>query len=352
MIPGLTAHNVFKGDLVVLGGETDPNLTVYRWDNGFGARITTPTGIFPTNGDVYDIAFRSDKKRFYTANRASTAANSFRTQRFANGALDIGSSSMTTPGFAEACDLRPQNDWYGWAHSSTPGVSFKPADIDGFGAGARTSMGSYSAGRNIKFSGTGDDVLLSVNPSPNIIAGPFTSAGPGTKYTDVASLPSPTGINDVSWSATDSQIALGSAAGSPNVNIQAYKFTPGTGWGTKFTAPVLANSPTGSVAGIVFRKDNDVLVICNSTASAAIIAYAWSTAGFGTKFANPATLPAVGIGSVTRGKSRFTKDGNNLIIGSTASPYIHAWAWSAGFGTKYSDPSDLPPGTVNVAKVV
>jgi hypothetical protein len=352
VIPGLTAHNVFKGDLVVLGHDQSPNLTVYRWDNGFGARITTPTGIFPVNGDVYDIAFRSDKKRFYTANRATNNYDTFRTRRFANGVLDIGSSTMTTPGFADACDLRPQNDWYGWAHNNTPGVSFKPADIDGFGAGARAAMTSYNGGSDVKFSSTGDDVVMSIDPTPYVFAGPFTSSGPGTKYTDMASIPNPTDVFNVAWSATDSQVALGSGNNSLTNTIQAYRFTPGTGWGTKFTAPVLANRPTGICSGIVFRKDNDVLVINNGTASAAIIAYAWSTAGFGTKFANPATLPAVGSDSNSRGKSRFTKDGNNLIVGALTTPFVHAWAWSAGFGTKYSDPSNLPPDRVNVVKVV
>lgn len=351
MIPGLTAHNVFKGDLVVLGGRQSPYITVYHWNNGFGGKITTPTGIFPTGGSVYDIAFRSDKKRFYTANNSSLNSTSYQTRRFANGVLDIGSSSMTTPGFAASCDLRPQNDWYGWAHNNAPGVSFKPADIDGFGSGARQGMTSYSGGRNVKFSNSGDDVVMAVNPTPYIFAGPFTSTGPGTKYTDPATLPSPVTINDIAISPTNEQVALG-CEGSLTNNVQAYRFTPGTGWGTKFTAPASANRPTGSVAGVVFRKDNDVLVICNETATAAIIAYAWSTAGFGTKFADPATLPAVGPDAESRGKSRFTKDGNNLIIGATGTPFVHAWAWSSGFGTKYSDPSNLPPGQVNVVKVV
>jgi hypothetical protein len=258
---------------------------------------------------------------------------------------------MTTPGFAAACDLRPQNDWYAWTHNNTPAASFKPADIDGFGAGARQGMTSYSAGRDVKFSGTGDDVMYSVTTTPYIVAGPFTSTGPGSKYTDVASIPNPTNVYNVAWSATNSQVAIGTDDSLTN-NIQAYRFTPGTGWGTKFTAPVLANRPTGTVSGIVFRKDNDVLVINNGTASAAIIAYAWSTAGFGTKFANPATLPAVGSPSRASGKSRFTKDGNNLIVGSNPTPFVHAWAWSAGFGTKYSDPSNLPPNEVSVVKVV
>ena len=351
MIPGLTAHNVFKGDLVVLGNSASPYLTVYHWNSGFGSRITTPTGIFPINGAVFDIAFRSDKKRFYTANDAANNYDTFRTRRFANGVLDIGSSTMTTPGFADACDLRPQNDWYGWSHNNTPGVSFKPADIDGFGAGARAGMTSVSSGRDVKFSNTGDDVVFSHGATPYVIAGPFTTAGPGSAYSAPASTPNPISITNVAFSATDSQVALGTDDSLTN-NIQAYRFTPGTGWGTKFTAPVLANRPTGGVSGIVFRKDNDVLVISNGTASAAIIAYAWSTAGFGTKFADPATLPAVGNSGSNRGKSRFTKDGNNLIIGSNSSPYIHAWAWSAGFGTKYSDPSNLPPGAANVVKVV
>lgn len=68
-----------------------------------------------------------------------------------------------------------------------------------------------------------------------------------------------------------------------------------------------------------------------------ILVYPWS-AGFGTKYANPATLP----GNQARATS-FSLTGGALAVTSlTTSPNIHVYPWSAGFGTKYADPSTLP----------
>jgi hypothetical protein len=70
-----------------------------------------------------------------------------------------------------------------------------------------------------------------------------------------------------------------------------------------------------------------------------ITAYPWS-AGFGTKYANPATLPA-GRGFGTA----FSPSGNAIAVAHGASPFITAYPWSAGFGTKYANPATLPGGS-------
>ena len=67
-------------------------------------------------------------------------------------------------------------------------------------------------------------------------------------------------------------------------------------------------------------------------------AYAWSNStGFGSKYANPATLPT-GAG---RGIA-FTNDDAVIAIGHSTAPTLSVYPWSAGFGTKYSDPGTLP----------
>jgi hypothetical protein len=67
-------------------------------------------------------------------------------------------------------------------------------------------------------------------------------------------------------------------------------------------------------------------------------AYPWSgSTGFGTKFANPVSLPA-GAG---RGDAvAFSPQGNAISLTYDASPRWSAWQWStSGFGTKYTDPA-------------
>ncbi len=64
--------------------------------------------------------------------------------------------------------------------------------------------------------------------------------------------------------------------------------------------------------------------------------------GFGTKYANPATLPA----STGRGVS-FKSTGDNIAVAHSNTPFITAYPWSSGFGTKYANPSTLPTSTRN-----
>ena len=63
-----------------------------------------------------------------------------------------------------------------------------------------------------------------------------------------------------------------------------------------------------------------------------ITAYPWSGSGFGTKYANPSTLPAAGTGYAVA----FSPDGSAIAVAHNDSPYITAYPWSgSGFGTKY-----------------
>ena len=71
-----------------------------------------------------------------------------------------------------------------------------------------------------------------------------------------------------------------------------------------------------------------------------ITAYTWSSAGFGTKFTNPATLPTGQGGGVA-----FTSTSNAIAVAHDSAPRITAYPWSsAGFGTKFTDPATLPTG--------
>ena len=69
-----------------------------------------------------------------------------------------------------------------------------------------------------------------------------------------------------------------------------------------------------------------------------IAVYPWSSAGFGTKFADPGTLPGTyGYGVA------FSHDGNFIAVAAYGSPYLSVSPWSsAGFGTRFAEPGDFP----------
>lgn len=66
-----------------------------------------------------------------------------------------------------------------------------------------------------------------------------------------------------------------------------------------------------------------------------MVAYPWSSSGFGTIYADPATAyTTTGYGI------SFTAAGTDLGIAIDGSPYgvIYPWTNASGYGTKYTDP--------------
>ena len=77
------------------------------------------------------------------------------------------------------------------------------------------------------------------------------------------------------------------------------------------------------------------------TSTSLISIYPWS-AGFGTKYADPATGPTGNGYGVA-----FSPSGNDIAVAHATTPYISTYPWSSGFGTKYADPTVLPTGAAN-----
>jgi hypothetical protein len=75
-----------------------------------------------------------------------------------------------------------------------------------------------------------------------------------------------------------------------------------------------------------------------------VYVYPWtrsSTGGFGTRYANPSTLPTGSVEHTDWNPTRTT-----LACSHFTSPYFSFYQWStSGFGTKYANPSTLPTGT-------
>ena len=118
--------------------------------------------------------------------------------------------------------------------------------------------------------------------------------------------------------------------------VSAYPWS-GSGFGTKFANP--ATLPTGIGFAPAFSPAGDAIAVAHDV-SPVITAYPWSGSGFGTKFANPATLP-VGTG----GGVAFSPAGDAIAVTHATTPFVSAYPWSgSGFGTKYANPATLPTG--------
>jgi hypothetical protein len=184
---------------------------------------------------------------------------------------------------------------------------------------------------NTAFNNNGSTIALASNP---ITVYPWSN-GFGTAYTNPTVATS--GSTDVTFT-TDGSILLLAGYSSPYVH--AWAWNNSTGFGTKFANP---STSVGGVPGAVkFNSAGNVLFIPSATTPFAH-AYAFSASGFGTKFANPATLPpGAGTQDGYSGKQislRYSED--VIAFPSNASPWLNVYAWSNGFGTKYTAPSDL-----------
>ena len=71
-----------------------------------------------------------------------------------------------------------------------------------------------------------------------------------------------------------------------------------------------------------------------------IEAYEWDD-GFGTKYSDPSTLPTNAVV-----EANFNKAGDVVGFAQIGTPYCGAYPWESGtgFGTRFSDPGTLPPG--------
>jgi hypothetical protein len=169
--------------------------------------------------------------------------------------------------------------------------------------------------------------------SPYISVYPWsTSTGYGTRYTNPASLPAGQGYGVAFDPAATNIISVN--GNSPY--IAGYPWSS-SGFGTRYANPATAlqQADQGNF------NQNGTAIAVGAAFYPYIYAYAFSS-GFGSKYADPATPPGGGGTNAI-----WNSAGTNIAMGSGANPYIYAWAWSSGFGSKYSNPATLPAGYAN-----
>ncbi len=280
-IMGVTATSAAVVNDLAIAHSTTPFITTYPWSEttGFGVKYANPASLPSGNGNGVDF-------------------------RPGNGV--IIQAGQTTP-FVEA-----------WSWSAGFGTKFSnPGTLP-------TGAGQY-----VKFSGTGNDVAVAHTNSPYISVYPWSS-GFGTKYADPATLPTGNawGLN---WTTTSDAIAVGHST-SPFVT--AYPWS--AGFGTKYTNPVTLPTTTGG--DVSWRTTNNYVGVKGGTAGGqGFNVYAWS-AGFGAKVTDAAT-------NVAGDDIELSPNGSYFAATGGASPYINVWNWSGtAFGSKIANPATLPTG--------
>jgi hypothetical protein len=126
--------------------------------------------------------------------------------------------------------------------------------------------------------------------------------------------------------------------------VSAYPWS--AGFGTKYANP--GTLPAGNAEDVDVSTSSKDVALANAggAGTVKVTAYPWNVGvGFGTKYADPVSVPA---NSVT---IDFSPSGNDVGLANSASPFITTYKWTTtGWGTKYANPGTLPPGNSNEVK--
>jgi hypothetical protein len=151
------------------------------------------------------------------------------------------------------------------------------------------------------------------------------------------------GLSTLSGVRTSNPADYAGVVGATAPRVKVFTWLPA--WGTAFSDPSVAIPNTGR--DIDFSSTlNDVAIAHNASATVpadgGLSVYPFSTGGFGTRYALPATKP-LGVNWATR----FANNGTNILVAHESSPFISAYPFTSGtgLGTKYSNPAGTTGST-------
>jgi hypothetical protein len=210
---------------------------------------------------------------------------------------------------------------------------------DAVGWGTRYSLPvSLSAdGAQAEFSPDNNYIVVSATNSSSgqgvVRMFPFSFNGIGTQVSGgFVTSPNAQALS-VAWHPDQNAVLFGVGYQDPPT-MRAIKWT-GTAWGTTYSQPL--SDPTDSVLATKFSFDGDY-AFASDGASPYIFAFPFSSSsGFGTKKANPATLPTAAVYGIDTQEEQ-------VVLALGASPYVSAYPFISSWGTKYADPATLPTG--------
>lgn len=238
--------------------------------------------------------------------------------------------TAAAPGFGVA--MHPDGNYVAVPHPSPAGAGVSVWEWSPGGWGAEVVDDSSAAGTNafsVAWSPDGAYLALAHSGSPFVTVYAWDGSTL-TAVSDPATLP-PTQANTVAFSPGGGQIVAGGPSGA-----WLWSWSWSAGWGA-----FLNSAP--SLPGTPFDLDfspSGSHVACAHGSAPSVSAWAFSAAGFGAKVANPASPPSsLGGGGQ---HIHYSPDGNYLAVTNAVSPWINVYNWSAGFGSKLADPATLP----------
>lgn len=203
---------------------------------------------------------------------------------------------------------------------------------NGFGTKYTGNDGGYTRSTAIDIS-TDSKYFAWGSDTQSYISASFTSETAifGTQITNPVSL-MPNRIDSVSFGGNDTLIGV-SCISSPYIGV--YNFSS-AGFGTRFSSP--ASLPAGGTYHAAVHPDGSAILVAGVAGSTNIKAYSLSGGGFGTEFSTSAVYVGFSLVGIA-----FNKTGTQVGMGASGlGAEFQVFPWSNGFGTKYTNPSGLP----------
>jgi hypothetical protein len=328
---------------------TGRRISAYQWSDasGFGTIYSTIASVNALDNTGARISFTKDNSLLSFSNRTAPFANVWPWSSSGFGTKYANPSSPLSPTGAGTAghSWTPAIDAYLTINVASPSSTPQAwAWSNGFGSKYSNASTVSGLGAGISVNGDGTQVVVSHIGSPYISMYPWAS-GFGTKYSNPSTLPTgapysgaaySVGVN-VGFNPITNDVAIGYTT-SPY--ITAYPVTSG-GFGTKYANP--SSLPVGTSDSLKFASTGTLLG-AGSTTSPYITVWDWSS-GFGSKYSNPSTLPLAETISMD-----WSSTADTIVTSqNTTTPYTAAYPWSGGFGTKYSNPGTIPTNAQAVA---
>jgi hypothetical protein len=301
---------------------------------GWGANLTGPSGLPSGSYSAQAIAY--DPK----TNICVFAIN-------ANSTVTIKTYRMTTNGFGTALADGPSFSVLPTAFTfhptlpivvvalgnSSPYLKAYTFDDSGWGAALTNSTPASPPARESQNRGvwldSGSTFITAHTISPYVAAYAFNSNGFGSKYADPSTLPQGHG-SAITTNLSKTTVIHGNGTSSYG------SFYPwNNGFGTRYTNLIA----TAQVSNIFMQPSGSHIT---TIAAGAIRIYPWTDstppyAGSQVSSTGYGTAPA------TYRQGDMSPEGTDLVVGTTTTPYVKAYAWSTNDPlTQYSNPASLP----------
>lgn len=133
--------------------------------------------------------------------------------------------------------------------------------------------------------------------------------------------------------------------GNGTTNINAYGVSSSSTSGALTTWFATTNITGGVTTPYSIAAARGIVIVAGDSTTCAVAAWPWSASGFGTKFANPTTVPTYSGQRAVTVNSKL--NATSVFIGST-SVIVEGWNIdaAAGWGSKWSAPATQPEGSI------